>query len=262
MAEIPAGRLTAAARALMLAGRWAAAADLLAAATPGEGEQPALTLAAAEVAVDQDFWIRTNGGASAIDAAAAALAGAEDFDLDFLRLRHDYDTELFARFEPGAPGTDPAVAARLAERAARMQESAPDSRRRAWAAFYGGLVADLFAGDAETARRRYEQARTAAEEADDDLVLSYALRHLGILAERDGDAATAREHAQRSMELRQRYGCVPHVLAQQLALAELADSDGDKAGARAVAVHVHTWAGALGPGSWLLPASAELIDEA
>ena len=59
MVEIAAGPLATAARALMLAGRWAQAAELLTAATPaGEGEQAVLAITEAEVAIDQDFWCR------------------------------------------------------------------------------------------------------------------------------------------------------------------------------------------------------------
>jgi hypothetical protein len=268
MAEIAANRLAAAARALMLAGQWAQAGDLLGGAVAAdEGERAVLAVAAAEVAVDQDFWIRTYGGAAAISHASATLAAAPDpgceHDIAFLRLKRDYNLELFGS-EDGEPswgpdGRDPAVLADLAGRATALRDSAPDGGRRAWSAFYAGLVADVLNGDPEAARPWYAEASTAGQEAGDDLVVSYALRHLGFLALQDGDADLAREHSRRSLELRQRSGCVPLALAQQLALAELARDAGDKAWAATVAGQVHAWASALSPAAWLVPASAGLL---
>src|ERR1700677_1372505 len=205
MADIPAPKLAAAARALMLAGRWAQATDLLAAATPADdAERSALAVAAAEVAVDQDFWIRTAAGSRVLDQAPASAAG---HDLDFLRLKHDYNAELFRGWHPGGAPRDAAAVAELGARAARLRDGAPSAGQRAWAAFYVGLIADVLCEDAEAGRAAYEQAH--------------------------GDAIEAgREQLTQSLELRQRAGCVPHVLAQLLALAELSD---DKAWVQTVA---------------------------
>lgn len=69
----------------------------------------------------------------------------------------------------------------------------------------------------------------------------------------DGDRDLARQHWQRSKELRQRAGCVPLVLAQQVALAEL-DS------LPTVAAEMSTWARALGR-TWLEDAAAALLED-
>ena len=101
MAEISAVQLTAAARTLMLACRWAQAAGLLdEAVAGGPGERAALAVTRAEVSVDQDFWCRTDLGSAVLQQASAAVAEAPrdlsaDFDLELLRLRHDYAAELF-----------------------------------------------------------------------------------------------------------------------------------------------------------------------
>jgi tetratricopeptide (TPR) repeat protein len=279
MAEVAAGLIAGAARALMLAGRWDQADELLGGAEPADdAERAVLAVAGADVAVDRDFWLRTDRGAAALLRASAAVAGGPaGFDLEFLRLKHDYGVALFGPGdgEPrrGPDGRDPAVLSDLSRRAASLRDRAPDPVRRAWAAFYAGLIADVLRGDDDAGRACYEQAL----EAGDELIDSYALRHLGFLAHAAGDADLARRHWERSKELRQRAGCVPLVLAQQLALAELALSAGaagaadaagvadaagaagpDAAGARAVVAEAGAGARALGR-SWLEDAAAQLL---
>lgn len=222
MAEIAAGQLAEAARALMLAGRWEQAASLLDGAVAAEAaERALLAVAAAEVAVDQDFWLRTERGAPALERATGSFESS-GFDLELVRLKHDYGAEL-AR-PGGAPrrgpqGRDPAVLDDLTRRASALRDTAPDPGRRAWAAFYAGLIADMFRGDGEAGRSLYDQALRDGEQAGDELIVSYALRHLGFLALADGDRDLVRQHWQRSKELRQRAGCVPLVLED--AAAEL-----------------------------------------
>jgi hypothetical protein len=269
MAEIAAVRLAAAARALMLAGRWDQASELLGAAMAagdtavGDTERAALAVAQAEVAVDQDFWVRTDRGATALERATAAVARAGaagpelGFDLEFFRLKHDYGAELAGLFG-GEGDRDPAVLDDLSRRATGLAGGAPDPGRRAWAAFYAGLIADVLRGGGEAGRPWYAEALAAGEQCGDELIVSYALRHLGFLASADGDAELARRHWQHSKELRQRAGCVPLVLAQQVQLAELDRDAGQAAAARAVAADVNTWSRALGCG-WLEAAAAELL---
>jgi hypothetical protein len=269
MAEIAAGLLVATARSLMLAGRWDQAIGLLDAVTAADdAERAVLAVAGAEVAVDQDFWVRTDRGATALERASAAVARAcadgagaapeLDFDLEFFRLKHDYGVELAGLFSGGEPGRDPAVLDDLSRRAAVLRDHAPDLGRRAWAAFYAGLIEDVLRGDGDAGRPRYAEALQAGEQCGDELIVSYALRHLGFGAYAAGDAELARRHWERSKELRQRAGCVPLVLAQQVQLAELDRDAGETAAARAVAAEVSTWSRALG-GSWLEAAAAELL---
>jgi tetratricopeptide (TPR) repeat protein len=260
MADIDVRRLTAAARALMLAGRWAQAAGLLAdatAATPAE--RAVLALAQAEVAVDQDFWSRTNLAASALEHARAAAADAGDeaqsqagsgFDLEFLQLKHDYADELFGAGDDtprfGPQDHDAGAIDGLASRAAGLRASAPDQERAAAITFYAGLIEDNLRGDGEEARSMFAAALAEADKAGDELTVSEALRHLGYHASEAGDAGQARQMWERSTELRQRAGAVPYVLSQQLLLAGLARDTGDEQGAAAVAREVGRWAGALG----------------
>ena len=257
MAEIPAQPLAAAARDLMLAGRWDQATVLLSSGSgANDAERAVLAVAEAEVAVDQDFWCRTGRGSSALVRASAAVASAPRdpvfaYDLEFLRLRHDYAAELFGpdgvpRFGPD--GREAAVIDALATRAEGLRDAAPDGARGAAATFYAGLIADNLRGDGAAARTAFAAALSLAEEAGDDLVVSEALRHLGYHHGEAGDTEQARQMWERSAELRQRAGAVPYALSQQLLLAGLARDTGDPDQARAVAGQVRRWARALGIG--------------
>jgi tetratricopeptide (TPR) repeat protein len=254
MAEIAAGPLAAAVRSLALAGRWDQAVSLLSVASGTDAaERAVLAVAEAEVAVDQDFWCRTDRGASALSRARAAVADAPadrflTFEVEFLQLRQSYATELFG--PDGAPGFGPAeretaVIDELAERAGRLRAGAPDRGRGAAVTFYAGLIEDNLRGDAAAARSLFA---AALEAADDDLTESEALRHLGYHLGQDGEVEQARQMWERSAELRQRAGAVPFALSQQLLLAGLARDSGDADEARAVAGQVRRWARALGVG--------------
>ena len=255
MAEIPAPSLAAAARDLMLAGRWDQATALLSCGSgANDAERAVLAVAEAEVAVDHDFWCRTDRGSSVLARASEVVASAPrdpvlGYDLEFLRLRHDYAAELFGpdgvpRF--GQDGREAAVIDALAARAEGLRDAAPDGARGAAATFYAGLIADNLRGDGAAARTAFAAALSLAEEAGDDLVVSEALRHLGYHHGEAGDTEQARQMWERSAELRQRAGAVPYALSQQLLLAGLARDTGDPDQARAVAGQVRRWARALG----------------
>jgi hypothetical protein len=242
--------IVAAAGALVRAGRWDTADRLLAAtsAATGAGDPPgraALAVAAAEVAVDRDMFTGSRRAPEALAAADGPVTAAGDpvlrWDLARLRLFADYQAELFAPDE-----RDPARLAELAAQADRLTVDAPDAGRRGWASFHAALVVDNLVGDPAAGKARYATALRLAEQVDDGLLASYALRHLGSYHEVAGDLAAARERWERATDLRAAAGHVTGVLAQQVLLATLADREGDRAGARAVATEVRRWATALG----------------
>jgi hypothetical protein len=150
------------AKSLMLAGQWEHADRLLAVTATGDPAQQALlALARAQAAVEIRQWRGTGHPAGALDQAAAQIArsgppGAA-FDLELLRLFCDYWAELLPADGRapgfGRAGHDPAVLADLTQRAGRLISTAPDQRREARAAFYGGLIADNLCGDHVPARR-------------------------------------------------------------------------------------------------------------
>lgn len=265
MAEIPVQHVTAAARALMLAGAWDAASGLLAAVTGGQpGEAAALALARAQAAVEVRQWRGTGDPAPALSAAADLIAGSGDealaLDLELLRLFADYWAELMPAGGRapwfGPENRDPAVLSELAERAGRLASRATGPGRAARAAFYGGIIADNLRGEPQRAEELFAQALAAAEEAGDDAIASEALRHLGGCAQARGDLQQARAHWERSAGLAARAGWVPLTLAQQALLAELAAEEGDPARAAALAAEVQRWAHALGLGRLAAQAAA------
>jgi hypothetical protein len=259
MSEITAARLADAARTLAHAGQRPRALDLLAASPDGEAERAVLAVAAAEVSVDHDFWCGTEGAAAhlaraaeavAAGAAAGAAHGTLPWDLDLIRLRHDYYMELIGPDGPrfGPEGRDARVAEDLAARAARLRQTAKDGGRAASATFCAGLIEDNLRADRATAQALFTEALAAAERAGDAMTESEALRHLGYWASQRGDAAGARQQWERSAELRQEAGAVPYVLSQYLLLAGLARDAGEEVRARTLAEQTGRWAHVLGVG--------------
>jgi tetratricopeptide (TPR) repeat protein len=228
MTHLAAVDVVTAALHLMRAGHWSAATRLLdAAQTDDPAERQALAIARAEVAVDQDFAQQT-------DHAEAALAAVDEcWDAQFLGLRKDYATALFASGS-GASGLD--------DRARRLGEEAPDDGRRGAVSFYSGLIADNLMSRPDEAFGHYTASLELAEKADDRLLASYPLRHLGDHAHTAGNLALAREHWERSVGLRQQAGQVFGALAQQALLAELLRDEGDEAGSLVLATEVNRWA--------------------
>jgi hypothetical protein len=235
MATIDIGPLVAAAQALGLAGHRNLAETLLAAGTDDDGERRTLAATAARIAVDDAVWGGTAAAAGAVDAYVALAPG--DWEVDLLRLRMAYSAVLAGRGGDGAA---------LGPQAQRLLDAAPDPGRAGWAAFYLGVIADNVDEAPSVALAAYRQAREAAEATGDDLLASYALRHLGGHALDGDDLAAARDLLWRATELRERLGFVPGTLAQRILLAELLDREGDRAGAAALAADVARAARARG----------------
>ncbi|PWI14693.1 hypothetical protein DI272_11375 [Streptomyces sp. Act143] len=244
------GELLASARDLSLAGRWDRALRLLDATRCEAPEDRArLALTAAEVALESDWF-----GGTRLTAARAERAGKEapdgDWDLDFVRLRHDY----LRLFRPdgvsrhGPDGKAPEALTRLRHRGHTLREAAPDEVRRGWASMYLGLIADNLFGERDAAPAHYEAALRAGESGGDDLLVREALRHLGDHDHDAGDHERALERWRRATALGARAGMVPGVLSQQMLLAVLARDAGDEGGATALATEIARWAEAIGTG--------------
>jgi tetratricopeptide (TPR) repeat protein len=248
MAELAVPAVIAAADQLMRGAQWMAATDLLRAATTDDpAGQRALSVALAEVAVDQDFVQQTNHATSALAAATQALDASPDataaWDLELLNLRKKYAGQLFGaslQADKAAGGEE------LTGWADRLRDSAPDGVRRGMTCFYAGVIADNLLGKHDTAFARYTEALELGEAGGDDLLASFALRHLGDHAHTAGDLVLARQQWERSTELRQKVGHLLGVLAQQTLLAVLLRDEGDATGSRALATEVHRWAEQVG----------------
>ncbi|MEV0643725.1 hypothetical protein AB0I28_00540 [Phytomonospora sp. NPDC050363] len=244
--------LITAAAELARSGRSETALALLdAASTEAPEHRARLALAAAEAALDAG-WFKGFDAATTRLGEAAAVAGDltadARWDLDFLRLRHDYARTVLGDggFRPGPDGKDPEEMTGLRARAGELRDLAPDLRRRGWVHHYLGLISDNVFGEAAAAPADYEAALAAGEESADDLLTREALRHLGDHAHTRGDHALALELWRRATFLGARAGNVPGTLSQQMLLAVSARDTGDEAGARALAREVARWAEALG----------------
>ncbi|WP_239159344.1 hypothetical protein [Winogradskya humida] len=228
----------AAALDLARAARWQMALRLLDAVQPvGESDRRRMAVAAVEVALESDWFAGTALTAGRLAGAdregAAEGPGGSGWDLEFLRLRHDYLRQV-----TGAGGQEP----RLRERAGELAQKAPDAVRRGWARMYLGLITDNVFGEREAAPAHY----AAALDAGDDLLTREALRHLGDHDRERGDLVSARARWERATELGARHGLVCGTLSQQMLLAELARETGDEAGAVRLATEIARWADAIG----------------
>ncbi|MEU0409580.1 hypothetical protein ABZ307_17415 [Streptomyces griseorubiginosus] len=241
-------QLLAAAHDLALAGRWERALGLLDSTDGASPDDRArLALAAAEVALLSDWFAGTELTAARADRAEKEAPGA-DWDLGFIRLRHDYRCQLIraGAFRPGPEGKDPEALAGIRRDAHGLRDSAPDEVRRGWASMYLGLTVENLFAERAAAPTHYEDALRAGGAGGDDLLSREALRHLGDHAHDAGDHERAVECWERATVLGARAGLVPGVLAQQLLLAVLARDTGDEPGARALAREVGRWAEAIG----------------
>src|SRR5689334_5743922 len=229
-----------AARELAWAGRWRRALSLLDATGGGFG----VAVTAAEVALESDWFA---GTALATERLAAAARLGSGWDLDLLRLRHDYWILLHVdgALAPGPHGKDPAALAELCSRIAGLGERASDPVRHGWARMYQGLIADNLLDRRDLAPQHYAAALRAGENTDPRLERE-ALRHLGDHDRDNGDRAAAYAKWARATELSSRAGLVPGLLTQQILLAVLARDEGDEAGAMMLAREIARAAEAIG----------------
>ncbi|MFF4544982.1 hypothetical protein ACFY1J_12165 [Streptomyces sp. NPDC001406] len=253
-------QLLAAARELRLAGRWERAALLLdSAAVTEPAARARIALAAAEVALERDWFAGTDTAAEHITEAKKVVPDG-DWDMAFLQLRRDYGRLLLVGgvLSLGPAGKDPESLTALVEGARALHERAPDEVRRGWASMYLGLITDNHFADRAAAPAHYTAALRAAEAGPDDLLAREALRHLGDHDHDAGDHDLALDRWRRATALGARAGTVPGTLSQQMLLAVLARDTGDESGACALATEIARWAEAIGAGRLRAQATAFL----
>lgn len=231
----------AAVRALLRAGRFTEACELLA-GNDESADDPACVLARVEAALARDWHRFATTPEAVLRAAEPAVARSGDaraiWTLDYLTVRRDYAAQFVA--------PDPGTHHRLVRRATAVRDSAPDELSWGWAEFYLGLINDNVLGDRAAAPTHYHRAMTAAELHDDDMLLFETQRHLGDHAHDDGDAELARQLWESSTRHAARAGTVTGTLAQLMLLAVLARDRGDEAGAVVLAGEIERWSDAIG----------------
>jgi hypothetical protein len=180
---------------------------LAAAGQTSADEAGVIALARAEVEADWCFWMRRDADSTLIDAAIAKASGdAQRWAAAFTQLGAYYATQLRARLAHRPL----AGVAELARAADELIAEAPDATTLAHANFYRGLIAEVLCGDASTGEAHYR----AALDTEDGYVRSFALRHLGGMADEAGRRDQALNMWRESTRLRQRAGYLPGVLAQ------------------------------------------------
>ena len=75
--------------------------------------------------------------------------------------------------------------------------------------FHVGLVHQVVRGDHGTARPYFEESYDRAVSLGDDVLASYALRHVAFCDEEAGDLDAAERRHEETLELRRRAGWFP-----------------------------------------------------
>lgn len=119
----------------------------------------------------------------------------------------------------------------LLSRAAELYRSMGDLVGEAEAVFFIGCFHQLAQDDNAAALPCFELALDLATRAGDDLMRSYALRHLGVVAHMGGNLADGRRLLEESTGLRRALGFTSGVAANLIGLAYVAKAEGRDADA-------------------------------
>ncbi|TDD60317.1 tetratricopeptide repeat protein [Kribbella antibiotica] len=148
---------------------------------------------------------------------------------------------LHGRFLDG-PGQEDPRELELFRRALELYDALGDERGRAEALFWIGCFHQVVRDDAEPAQEALESSAALARQTGDQLILSYALRHLGIAAHRAGRADEAARLLGESTQLRRSLGFTAGVAANQVGLIHLAIDQGRHADAESLLAEATTLA--------------------
>jgi tetratricopeptide (TPR) repeat protein len=218
------------AKALRLEGRWDEALALLEGKLgrdTGVDARGAVLVELARTLNDRS----TFGGAPDDARTEAVLSQLEDLareEEDDALLAASLDLRgraLHARFLADRGAGEPEGELELFERALELR--APDDvRGLAESHFHVGLVHQVVREDGERSEPSFEESYRLATEAGDDVMRSYAVRHLGWTRLERSDVEGARAAFEESLRLRERAGFLPGVGAAALALAEFEADQG------------------------------------
>ncbi len=125
-----------------------------------------------------------------------------------------------ARFLNSGREKEPEHELEYFDRGRTYREQVGDARGLAESYFHLGLVHQVVRGDSKTGEPYFERAYELSKQADDPVMQSYAVRHIGFGRDAAGDAAGARAGYLESLELRERAGFVPGVAMALFTLGE------------------------------------------
>jgi tetratricopeptide (TPR) repeat protein len=220
------------AEARRLEGRWDDALVLLDAALPaarglGPEQHGRALVAAARVHVDRS----TFGGRPDDGAAESVLAELEELaersgDTSLLAAALDLRGRiLHATFLADRSAGEPEGELARFERGLELRDPA-DKRGIAESLFHVGLVHQVIRDDSARSRPFFEESYALARDVGDDVLASYAIRHLGWTRQEDGDVDGARAAFEESLRLREAAGFVAGIGAAALALAQFEGEQG------------------------------------
>ena len=134
----------------------------------------------------------------------------------------------------------------LFQRSAELYRKLGDQRGEAEALFWIGCFYQVVWKDADGAAEALNRSADLARQAGDKLTLSYALRHLGVVAQQAGRLEAARSHLEESTALRRELGFLPGVAANLVGLIYIATAQGRTTDAHTLANEADTIAKAAG----------------
>jgi tetratricopeptide (TPR) repeat protein len=173
-------------------------------------------LARADILNEQALF---TGSAEARDAARRELLRAE------ARLVQEQGRILHAEFLAERGDEDPREL-ELFERSLELAREAGDQLLEGWARFWVGIVHQVVREDDEASLPHFEFAYETGRSRDDNLLQSYAIRHLGFAWHAEGRREEGVRALEESVELRRTEGFLPGVAAGLLTLGELALEEG------------------------------------
>lgn len=216
---------------LRIAGRWNEALTLLrdvqpVADAPSPAARARLALSTARILAEQagfggfDTWEERSqyfdvALTNAQQTTDLALLG-EIWDARGMSIHHQYlDTGRAA--EP--PDELPSF-----ERGLAYRQQVDDQQGIAESLFHIGLVYGVVRQDHQQALPFFQQSYTLAQTLGDQIIASYAIRHIAFAQHDAGDTPQARTSLQESLHLREQAGFIPGVA---MALVMLADADAE-----------------------------------
>jgi tetratricopeptide (TPR) repeat protein len=144
----------------------------------------------------------------------------------------------------------------LFNRAAEIYRAIGDVRGEAESVFFVGCFHQVVRDNNPSALPFFARALELSTEIGDDLIRSYALRHLGISAHATGNLPDARRLLEESTELRRRLGFISGVASNLVGLAYVARAAGRRAEADALIAESAELAEASGANAILRQAAA------
>jgi tetratricopeptide (TPR) repeat protein len=236
---------------LRLAGRWDEALETLA----GRDD---LDAARERVIVLADKNMIAGSAGEELDAAIDALAeaGAGDRRIEaFVLTRRG--AKLHSTFLADRSAGEPPGEMHLFEEALAVRREIGDEPGIAESLFYVGLVHQVVRDDSPTSLPYFRESYERAKAGGDDLLASYAIRHIAFATHQEGDFDQAEAEFRESLELRQQVGWVPGVAAAEFALAELLRERGRADEALALARSAHDTFASLGSARFVVAVESE-----